>query len=141
MLQNVLIAIVAAVLIFLGGFATGYKWVSNSVVASNVKVEKKQEVQHEQQTLEAGREGDTFKAAKAAPLAQPAPVIRVCPPIHPMPRPSTAGPLPDVTPAHGSDDQAGSTAWDSAPVVKAGRDADAQIAGLQDYIRNVCKPK
>ena len=84
------------------------------------------------------RIGDTFDAVVKAPLSVPAPVYRVCRAGVPATTPATGQP-DDKAPSGGGDPGGSPPVWDSTPVVTIGRDADAQIAGLQDYITNVCR--
>lgn len=80
-----------------------------------------------------------YHEAIAAPIAHPV-QLRVCPRTHEV--------LPASTPGSGSDEASASGAADHGQAVPSesigpelqavGRDGDAQIAALQDYIRKVC---
>jgi hypothetical protein len=78
---------------------------------------------------------DTLHAAQIAPIA--APVVRLCyykaSPL-PNPTPTTSG--PDVSPTVREEPVAGPDI--GRPILTQGRNADAQIAGLQSYITKVC---
>jgi hypothetical protein len=114
-----------------------------NVEKANVVETAKEEKQHTADTTTVQTEAKTYAAAKSAPLTVPAPRIGLCPA---LPRKALSG-----TPAPGSAPNAGTpgggadtvkpTFWDTTALVKAGRDADAQIRGLQDYIITVCRPQ
>ena len=139
------LVLVSALVIF------GYSWHERrvgaagciqSVQKTNAAAEVKEEKQHAVDTGTVQREGTTYAAQIAAPVIR-APIIRLCPeiPRSPVPAAAGAGPEDHAQAPGGEGDQGRPTTWDSTPVVRAGRDADAQIAGLQDYILNVCRPK
>lgn len=113
-----------------------------NVEKANVVEERKEDKQHAADVITVQHEGQTLEAIKAAPIA-PAPVVRLCPKLHSqtVQGSSAARSSPDAVPPSGGDNSSQPTLWDSTPVAKAGRDADAQIRGLQDYITNVCRPK
>ena len=112
------------------------------VKATNTAAEAKEETQHATDVGTVQKEGTTYAGQIAAPVIR-APIIRLCPEVPRSPMPAAAGAGPeDHAEAPGREaDQGRPTTWDSTPVVRAGRDADAQIAGLQDYILKVCRPK
>ena len=112
------------------------------VKATNTAAEAKEETQHATDVGTVQKEGTTYAGAIAAPIL-PAPIIRLCPDLHvpSLQAGAIAGPSADAEAPHGAGDQGQPATWDSTPVVRAGRDADAQIAGLQDYILKVCRPK
>ena len=117
------------------------KCLQNVEKASAIE-ESKQATQYTADQGTVSNEGKTYEAAKTAPVA-PAPVIRLCPklPRQTVQGAPSAGPQADGKASGGADDSQGVTVWDTTALVKAGRDADAQITGLQDYILNVCRPK
>ena len=89
--------------------------------------------------------GDTYADAIHQPVV--APVYRVQPQScsssarQVLPA-SSPGPAVGGASEHGAENPGQPPAtWDSAPVVQAGHDADAQINGLLDYIERECKPK
>ena len=112
------------------------------VKASNAAAEVKEEKQHSADTATVQREGVTYAVQIAAPIIA-APRIRLCPELHVAPLQASAAPgsEPDAKAADRGEDPQRATTWDSTPVVQAGRDANAQIAGLEDYILKVCRPK
>ena len=113
-----------------------------SVQKTNAATEVKEEKQHSADTETVHHEGATYALQIAAPIL-PAPIIRLCPELHVAPLQASAapGPEPDAKAADRGEDPQRATTWDSTPVVQAGRDANAQIAGLEDYILKVCRPK
>src|SRR5438132_4882338 len=105
------------------------------VKANNAAAEVKEEKQHSADVGTVQKEGTTYAVTIAAPVL-PAPIIRLCPDLHVPTLQASAGPgsAPDAEAPGREGDQGQPATWDSTPVVRAGRDADAQIAGLQDYI-------
>jgi len=96
---------------------------------------------HQKQQDAVITEGKTYAATTSAP--PPAgPPVRLCDAPHPAPVPATATPRPSpdaapAVPAEAGGDPAQRP--DVGPDLRANaRDADAQIAGLQAYIREVC---
>lgn len=86
--------------------------------------------------------GEVYVDKVTKPVA-PAPVVRVCQPAAGSAGrvlPTTRAPeLPDATSAVRAEDQGFVTEdWDTTPTVTAGRDADAQVVALQEYITHVC---
>lgn len=139
-----LVGLIICLALLVGGFIGGYNFRGDREAVQAVKIEDKQNAQHEKDTVAVEDAGSIFAADTAKPLTQPAPVISVCPaPARPMRAPAPARPAPDAAPADGGANKEEPTVvrWDSAPVVIAGRNADLQIKGLQDYITNVCRPK
>lgn len=86
------------------------------------------------------QEASTYHEAIAAPIARPV-RLRVCQPpaASAVPGSTAAGSLSDgAAPLPGSGDST-PVQRDIGPQLQAvGRDADAQIAELQDYVRRVC---
>ena len=82
---------------------------------------------------------------KATDPLQPiaAPVVRMCitPTAARLPSPHPAGPRTDApTPSRSADPPVPTIVeWNTEPLVRAGHDSDAQVAGLQDYITHVCQ--
>jgi hypothetical protein len=145
-LEERLVWIVLAVLIVLG-----FSWHERRIGAAgcelNVKAadaaaEVKEEKQHSADVGTVQKEGTTYAVTIAAPVL-PAPIIRLCPDLHvpPLQASAVGGPETHAEAADRGEDSGQPATWDSTPVVRAGRDADAQIAGLQDYILKVCRPK
>ena len=142
------LAFVGVIILVVIGFAWHERYVGAQGCLKNVEkanaVEQAKEVkQHTVDVTTATSEGETFAKTTAAPLAKPAPTIRLCPPLRGkalLPS-SAARPEANAEVPSGGENPQQPTFWDTTPIVKAGRDADAQIAGLQDYITNVCRPK
>ena len=83
---------------------------------------------------------DTYHEAITKPVTD-APVIRVCNDTvrtKSVSSASSASSRSDASPVVRETDTPVVTEWDSAPVIDAGRDADAQVTALQTYIREVC---
>lgn len=140
---KLIIAAVALVAILAGLWALehhGYTRRANEDVAALAKLEKLEAAETLHQTKEVANE--TVKYVEAITKPVDAPVIRVCV-SHParVPVTSQTGPKSNDTPIVRADDQVQPTDWSTEPVVRAGRDADAQVNTLIDYIENVCKPK
>jgi hypothetical protein len=97
------------------------------------------------------KEGTTYAKATAAPIPDAvAPVVSVCyyrtAPAVPSARPAGSGAHePAAVPNAGGGDPylpaPTLIRWNTKPLVRIGRDADAQVAGLQDYINRVCLAK
>lgn len=89
------------------------------------------------------QEAKDYASAVAAPVIRPVRVFISPPTIAIMPTAPVTGPGSDAAPAHGSADNSGPVPPQSfGPELQAiGHDADAQIAGLQDYINKVCIPR
>lgn len=123
-------------------YVGGQKCLRNVEKANAVETAK-EDKQHTTDLSTVTIEGKTYAAAKSAPLATPAPVIRMCPklPGKTVLGPAEARPSPDDGAPGGGGNSSQPTIWDTTPLVKTGRDADAQIRGLQDYIITVCRPK
>ena len=86
------------------------------------------------------QEATNYAAATTAPVLKPVRVyIHVAPPPD-VPSPPAARPSADASPTDGGSDHGGPVPTQSfGPELQAiGHDADAQIAGLQDYISKVC---
>src|SRR6266404_9496551 len=146
MLQERLI-LLGVLVIVIFGFAWHERHIGAQKCLQNVEKasaieEGKQATQYTADQGTVSNEGKTYEAAKTAPIA-PAPVIRLCPhlPRQAVQAAPSAGSQADGKAPGGADDSQGVTVWDTTALVKAGRDADAQITGLQDYILNVCRPK
>lgn len=140
---KILVYLGAAALLAGSGFIGGVRYVRGQEARAIVKEVKKEEAQHDRDVGTVVAEGSTYDRETSAPLNTPAPSIRVCPAPRKVPPASPAGPKVDAAgPLRGDDTQiAPAIVWDSTPTVVAGRDADAQVAGLQDYIVRVCRPK
>ena len=136
-----IMAVAAVCMFFYIEHLGAQKCLQNVEKASAIE-ESKQATQYTADQGTVSNEGKTYEAAKTAPVA-PAPVVRLCPrlPRQAVQAAAGSGSAVDGKAPGGGGDSAQPTLWDSTPVVKAGRDADAQIAGLQDYILNVCRPK
>lgn len=87
--------------------------------------------------------GEHYVQAVTTPVTD-APVVRVCKPAasqKPVLRSSEqpAAVVPDAGTAV-SAENSGELAfdWDTKPVIEVGRDADAQVIGLQEYIQHNC---
>ncbi|SRR6266404_3686015 len=146
MLQERLILLGVFILVIFG-FAwherhIGAQKCLQNVDKANAIEESKQATQYTADQGTVSNEGKTYEAAKTAPVA-PAPVVRLCPrlPRQAVQATPDAGSTTDGKASGGREASPGVTAWDTTALVKAGRDADAQIAGLQDYILQVCRPK
>lgn len=86
------------------------------------------------------QEATDYNDAISAPVARPV-HVRVCesPAPSPVPDPAAAGPVSDGSPPLPGSDHAAPVPSDIGPELQAvGRDADAQIVELQDYVRRVC---
>lgn len=146
MLQERLI-LLGVLIIVIFGFAWHERHIGAQKCLQNVEKasaleEGKQATQYTADQRTVSNEGKTYEAAKTASVA-PAPVIRLCPklPRQTVQVASGTRPKADAKASSGGGDSPQPALWDSTPVVKAGRDADAQISGLQDYILYVCRPK
>jgi hypothetical protein len=92
----------------------------------------------------AKEEGNAYRENTGAPVTG-APLLELCPPAVPpaphqvLPAPAARpGPLEAPEPRAADLRQPAAATWDSTPVVQVGRDGDAQINGLLDYIRDNC---
>lgn len=124
-------------------------------VRQDVKIVQQAQVQNAATVARATQitheEARTYAAAIAAPVVAPVHLtFRVC-------EPAGAGSLPEAatagSDAHGAGDVPGSDHAGALPgaagggrdvgpgLQKVGQSADAQVAGLQDYIRRVCLPR
>jgi hypothetical protein len=135
-----------ALLALLGGVAYERHAGAQSCVLAQTKLALKQEAQNTADASAAAvqvqREVTDHAQAVAAPVR--APVVRVCPaaqPPHPggvlqtpAAAPGADAPAPVSDPAQ-SDPRGRDI---GTPIEKVGQAADAQIAGLEDYITNVC---
>src|SRR5438132_11877704 len=113
-----------------------------NVQKTNAAAEVKEEKQHSTDVGTVQKEGTTYAVQIAAPVLR-APIIRLCPDLHVPPLQGAAAPGSEAhqDAADRGADSGEPPTWDSTPVVQAGRDANAHIAGLQDYILKVCRPK
>lgn len=140
---SLLIATLVPIIVAIGGFIGGYLFAEGRVAQTAIKVEAKQEVQHEKDTHETETEGSIFAADTAKPLSFPAPSFSLCPsPPRQVRAAPAARPKADAqAPDRAANPPEPARLWDSTAVVKSGRDADLQIAGLQAYITTVCRPQ
>jgi hypothetical protein len=145
--QERLVLTLAFILLFIG-----YSWYERhkgaseclgNVAKANAVEQKKENIQHTADVGVVQREGQKYVETIGAPLTIAAPVIRLCPALsgETVSATASAGPEAHAEASVRGGDTEQSTFWDSTPVVKAGRDANAQIAGLQEYITKVCRPK
>lgn len=142
--SELLVMILVALLLAGGGFVVGKKWEEGQQALATQKAEVKQDIQHGKDIVTTEKEGAAVAADTSKPLDQPAPVLSLCPsPNREVRAPAPARPKTDAAPAVRGPDTEEPTVvhWDSTPVVKAGRDADILVAGLQDYILHVCRPQ
>ena len=139
--EKIILVLACAVFLFLGVLYERHEG-AVSCVASDVKAAVKQEVKVAADTAAAQvvvkQEGADYAQEKSKPITH-APVIRLCAPAQPsnsspvLPA-STPGPIPDAAPA----ERAEVKEVDTGPIIAVGRDADAQVEKLQDYIIKVC---
>jgi hypothetical protein len=132
--------LVAIVLAFLAGWHFGRQGLELKDANQVVKQEVAQDQKRERDQTTIAQEGKAYADATDPLAPLPAPVVRLCYSA-PAPPPRPARPAPDAPVASGKPDpvplQAGP---DVGPaLVRVGHDADAQIAGLQDYITKVCR--
>lgn len=142
--MNVFYAAAVAVFLLIGSFGAGWHFGGQGVRLSNTTAEVKKD---RTDAPIIAREGQDYAAATdpLAPLA--APIVRLCysapvpAPGSPRPRPAESVPVPDT--GRGDPGLPTYRKWDTRPLMQIARDADAQVAGLQDYIEKVClaKPK
>ena len=113
-----------------------------NVQKADVAAQLQEEKQHTADVAAVQREGSTYAVTIAAPIL-PAPIIRLCPDLHVPALQASALPGREAhgEVALGEKDQGQPATWDSTPVVQVGRDDDAKITALQDYIVKVCRPK
>jgi hypothetical protein len=144
------LAFAAVLVLVVVGFAWHERYVGGQKCLQNVEkanaVEQvKEEKQHNVDTITVQSEGKAFADATSAPLATPAPIIRlgVCTklPGKTVQGTPAAGSGPNATAPSGRGDSPPVTVWDTTSIVTTGRNADAQIRGLQAYITDVCRPK
>lgn len=146
--MNALYAALGALLLAAGTFATGYHFggLSGRLAAAQTVVKQEVATQRRTTTDQAtvAEEAKTYEAAidPLAPL--PAPVVRLCynstaraavPSAHPAG--SGAAPGPPIPAAAAAPTLPGPDI--GRPVLQVGRRADAQVAGLIDYIQRVCR--
>jgi hypothetical protein len=143
-MRRLLIEIVAGILAIVGfAFFERHRGAADCV-ADNKEAVHSQDVHnaevHGEQSAIVQNEAKEFKDETSRPIVD-APVVRVCPRARTMPAPSSAAPVDhgDASLRGGNQEVPTVVDWDSRPVVRAGRDADAQIKQLQDYITNVCQ--
>lgn len=137
-------AAVLALSLFLAGYHFGGLAPKLACVQAQVKTEALAQAKRTKDTATVAEEAKTYDAATDPVQPLPAPVVRVCrapPAPAAVPNAAASGfraheatPLPAAAPR---DPLPGPDI--GRPVVQAGRDADAQIAGLQDYIAKVCE--
>ncbi len=107
-------------------------------------------LQSDQKTVT--QEAETYANATTAAIPDAAaPVVSVCyyrtapaalPSAHPAgPLSHEAAPVPAARGGDPAVPVATVRRWDTKPVVQIGRDANAQVAGLQDYIAKVCQAR
>jgi hypothetical protein len=139
-----------ACLLLIGAFGAGWHFGGQAPKLAAAKQELKQEAAEDtkrttDQTTVA-QEAKTYEAATDPLAPLPAPVVRLCynsttpavPSAHPA-GPGAHGPVP-VPDAGGGDSHLPTyVQWNTRPLVQIGRNADAQVAGLQDYITRVCQ--
>lgn len=115
--------------------------------AANAEV-KQNEAQAAKRTTDQStiaREATTYEAATDPLAPLPAPVVRLCyspaAPAVPSTQPAGSGAhaSPAVPAAAPADPVSGPDI--GRPVLQVGVDANAQVAGLQDYIERVCQAK
>jgi hypothetical protein len=133
---------VLAVLALVGGFALyeQHRGAAKCIAADAAAVAKQEvhvAVKGELDAKTINDEARVFKNVLAEPAPIDVPHVRLC---HytpaALPRAAAPRPLPDAAPAGRSQDQG--TPDLGPPLVKVGRDSDAQVIGLQDYVKNVC---
>ena len=113
--------------------------------AAETKIEVKDAAAEATATAETQKEMSDYAQATSQPVTT-APVVRVCAPA----KPSGAGKVLPAAPAAGATDAGadvpGAAQPDSVgsdigePIEEIGRKADAQVAGLIDYVTKVCPP-
>jgi hypothetical protein len=142
MIKGILIA-VAVLVLFFGGFYVGR--LQPQLVAAKATIQRDgQNVKQESRDVQRiNAEAKAFQNADLDPIA--APVVRVqyreasaC-----VPRAAAAGSVADAAtavPAPGPVDSVSGPDI-GRPLVLVGHTADAQVAGLQDYIAHVCRVK
>jgi hypothetical protein len=144
--NRTLIEIVAGILLFVAFVAYERHRGAEQCIADNKAAVHEQDVHNAQvhggQVVEVKREAEEYKNEIARPVA-PAPVVRLCPRPRTVPATSPAGPVDHDEAEHRKPDPElpAVAEWNSEPVVRAGRDADAQIKVLEEYINNGCQKR
>lgn len=140
-------AIAAAVLaVVLAAFGAGWYFGRQGIELKDSKQIVKQEVaQDSKRRTDEGtvaQEAKTYEAATDPLAPLPAPIVRMCDYSTPaVPSPHPAGSGAHAPPALRAADPPvpAVVEWDTKPLVRDGHNADAQVAGLQDYIAKVCQ--
>lgn len=136
--------IVLLVLVFFGGYHFGALAPKLAAAKTELKEEAAAEVKDTKDQATVAQEAKTYEAA-TDPALDPvaAPRVSMCyyAPALPSANPAGSGahasapiPEPATQPAVPGPDI-------GRPIVQIGHDADAQVAGLQDYISHVCQAK
>ena len=142
--------IAAIAIVWLGSLVGAYEAGAVHIEKSDAKGATKQDVKVATQegvsSEKVKEEGQTYAQNLSVP-ATGAPTLVMCP-VLPSPartvlqtRPSRPSPSEAPPVRAGDMQQSPETEWDSTPTVQVGKDADSQINGLLDYVRDVCKPK
>lgn len=138
-------SLVALVLAFLAGWHFGRQGLE--LKDSKAEVKQAAAVQAKQTTDQktVATEAKTYEAATDPLAPLPAPIVRMCDYRAPtaVPSPHPAGPGAHAPAAVRTADPPvpAVVEWHTEPLVRDGHNADAQIAGLQDYIARVCQAK
>ena len=145
-IQRLLFEIIGGALLLIAGVAYERHEGAKGCREADTKAASNQAIKVAQQTGAAAeitkQEAQNYVEAISQPIV--APVVRVCVAkanpsavLHP-PSPS---PLPDAAPSISQPARSDSQGRDiGAAVESVGRDADAQVAALQDYVNRVCRP-
>jgi len=141
MTVKVILALVLAIALFAGGFYVGRLQPQLAAAKATIKRNAENTEQEQTDATRINLEAKQLAAAALDPIA--APVVRVLygPPAACVPRTPASRPLPDAAPAVPAPGPANSLPGPDIgrPLVSVGHEADAQVAGLQDYITYVCR--
>lgn len=118
----------------------------NAVKESNSKQDAHNAAVQASDAATVHQEGQDYAKARSAPVTDPVRVYLVAPRVPDVQEPAAPaapGPGADAAPDNGGADHGGPVPPQSfGPELQAiGKDADAQIRGLQDYINRVCRAK
>lgn len=133
----------AVLIVFFAGYHVGGMAPKLADAKAEVKQEVAADTKRTADQTTVAQEAQTYEDAQLAPIA--APVVRMCEyaPAARLPSPNPTGPgthAPAAT--HGADPVPPVPGPDIGPgLLRSSTVAEAQVAGLQDYINRVCQAK